>query len=271
MKKTINKFLVWLLARPLFYKFNKKIYLLALNGLGILNFKTSEISGERSFLTRITRNFEAGAVVLDVGANVGNYSHSIKKLIPETIIYAFEPHPKTFKILQENAIKNKYIALNLGCGKSRSKLELYDYEDKDGSSHASLYRDAITNLRQCNSVSHIVDIIDLDSFLSEQSIQKVSLLKIDVEGNEYSVLEGLKESINKDMIEIIHFEFNEMNVFSKTFFKDFYDLLNNYRFFRLLPNHLLPLDKYSPLFCEIFAYQNIVAIHKNNSLSMSMS
>jgi FkbM family methyltransferase len=199
MKQTIRNFLVWILARPFFYGFNVKLYIL---------------------------------------------------------------------VLQENAKNNKYTALNLGCGKSKSKLELYDYENKDGSSHASLYRGAINELRQCNSVSHIVDIIDIDSFISEQNIQKVSLLKIDVEGNEYSVFEGLKEALKKGIIEIIHFEFNEMNIFSRTFFKDFYDLLEDYQLFRMLPNHLLPLDTYSPIFCEIFAYQNIVAVHKNYRLNL---
>ncbi len=268
MKQTIRNFLVWILARPFFYSFNVRLYLLVLNFLGILNWKNDKISGEYSFLTKLTKNFQPGSVVLDIGANVGNYSNLIKQLNSEIIIYAFEPHPKTFKILQENAMKNKYNALNLGCGKSKSKLELYDYENQDGSSHASLHRGAINELRQCNSVSHLVDVIDLDSFLSEQNIQKVNLLKIDVEGNEYIVLEGLKEALKKGMIEIIHFEFNEMNIFSRTFFKDFYDLLEDYKIFRMLPSHLLPLDTYSPIFCEIFAYQNIVAVHKNYRLNL---
>jgi FkbM family methyltransferase len=268
MKQTIRNFLVWILARPFFYSFNVRLYSLTLNFLGILNWKNDKISGEYSFLAKLTKNFQPGSVVLDIGANVGNYSNLIKQLNSGVMIYAFEPHPKTFKILQENAIKNKYKALNLGCGKSKSKLELYDYKNQDGSSHASLYRGAINELRQCNSVSHLVDVIDLDSFLSEQNIQKVNLLKIDGEGNEYSVLEGLKEALKKGMIEIIHFEFNEMNIFSRTFFKDFYDLLEDYKIFRMLPSHLLPLDTYSPIFCEIFAYQNIVAVHKNYRLNL---
>jgi hypothetical protein len=44
----------------------------------------------------------------------------------------------------------------------------------------------------------------------------------------------LKEALKKGIIEIIHFEFNEMNIFSRTFFKDFYDLLEDYQLFRVL-------------------------------------
>jgi len=54
-----------------------------------------------------------------------------------------------------------------------------------------------------------------------------------------------------------------MNVSSRAFFRDFWRLLENYQFYRLLPNHMLEIKNYSPLSCEIFAYQNIVAILKD--------
>jgi len=49
-----------------------------------------------------------------------------------------------------------------------------------------------------------------------------------------------------------------MNVFSRVFMHDFFELMKGYRFYRLLPHGLLPLKRYIPL-TEIFAYQNIVA------------
>lgn len=61
-------------------------------------------------------------------------------------------------------------------------------------------------------------------------------------------------------IKAIHFEFNEMNVHSRAFFRDFWNLLDGYRFYRLLPNEMLEIKTYHPLYCEVFAYQNIVAI-----------
>jgi len=54
-----------------------------------------------------------------------------------------------------------------------------------------------------------------------------------------------------------------MNVYSRVFFRDFYELLVNYNFFRMLPDGLIFLGKYNPIFQEIFAYQNIVAIRKD--------
>jgi len=63
-------------------------------------------------------------------------------------------------------------------------------------------------------------------------------------------------------IKAIHFEFNEMNLASRTCFRDFWSLLSNYDFFRLLSSGMIKIDKYSPVQTEIFAYQNIVAILK---------
>ena len=57
-----------------------------------------------------------------------------------------------------------------------------------------------------------------------------------------------------------------MNVISRRFFKDFWDFLPEYDFFRLLPEGVLPLVQYVPSHCEIFAYQNIVCTRKGRPL-----
>ena len=267
MKRKIRHFSRWVLARSFFYKLNKFMFLLSLNNLGVLNYENDRISGEYSFLVKLTKTWGVDSIAIDVGANVGNYSNLIKKLTPNTKVYAFEPHPKTFKILENNAKINSYSAFNLGCGKEKSKLKLYDYENKDGSSHASVFKEVIENLVHSNSIAHIIDVIDLDSFLVEQNVKRVNLVKIDVEGNEYSVLEGLQDSIKSGMIDIIQFEFNQMNVVSRNFFRDFYEILCDYRLFRMLPDALVPLGEYNPVFCEIYAFQNIVAIHKSSEFN----
>jgi len=74
------------------------------------------------------------------------------------------------------------------------------------------------------------------------------------------VLRGGIKTLKKKKIKAIHFEFNEMNVVSRCFFRDFWKILDQYKFYRLLPNGMLEIRNYTPLSCEIFAYQNIVAI-----------
>ena len=203
-----------------------------------------------------------GGVVLDVGANFGKYSKLVQHFNPSANIYAFEPHPKTYKKLCEIMQKNNFHAVNAAVGEAEGTLSLYDYAEKDGSTHASLFKDVIEGIHDAESIAHEVDVIRLDDFIKSNGLQNISLLKVDTEGNELNVLKGALESIKAGKIKAIHFEFNEMNVASRTYFRDFWSLLNNYDFFRLLPSGMIKIDKYSPVQTEIFAYQNIVAILK---------
>jgi hypothetical protein len=91
-------------------------------------------------------------------------------------------------------------------------------------------------------------------------LQHISLLKIDTEGHEFEVLLGARNAIDRGSIEVVHLEFNEMNVISRIFCRDFFELLKDYSFYRMLPDGLLPLGPYTAVTCELFAYQNLVAI-----------
>ena len=255
---------VFMFARPLFLNLNRLLYRLSLSGLGILNYKTNNVSGEKDFIKKFIPD-KAG-IVIDVGANVGDYISELVNINKNIVIHAFEPHPKTFSKLLKN-IKNysNVFVYNKGASSKCGLLNLYDYGTNDGSEHASLFRDVLSEIHGAKSVaSHKVELIDLDSFIESNKIAEVSLLKIDTEGNELEVLRGCSKSIDSGKIKAIHFEFNEMNVASRVFFKDFWVILSNYEIYRLLPSGMIKLNKYSSIYCEIFAYQNIVAIQKSN-------
>jgi len=180
----------FLFARPSFAKFNKLLHRLALSGLGVLNYKSTTVSGEKAFLRKYLKNKKG--VVIDVGANQGNYSLEAFGFSPSIQIYAFEPHPITFKVLSKKVGKLPNIMpINMGMSASPGKLQLFDYPTKDGSSHASLFQDVITELHGAGSaVSHEVALTTLDDFVSSENIPEITLLKIDTEGNELEVLRG---------------------------------------------------------------------------------
>jgi hypothetical protein len=87
-------------------------------------------------------------------------------------------------------------------------------------------------------------------------------LKIDTEGCELDVLKGFRRYIEGGKVGAVQFEFNEMNVLSRAYFHDFWNLMPGYDFYRLLPGGMIRLEGYVPLFCEIFAFQNIVALRR---------
>ena len=100
-------------------------------------------------------------------------------------------------------------------------------------------------------------------FFSANNINEVSLLKIDTEGNELKVLMGITEFIESGKIHLIHFAFNEMNVSSKVYYSDFWNMLSNYHLYRLLSSGMIKIENYRPVYCALFAHQNNVAVLKD--------
>lgn len=265
MIEAIFKIYAYLFGGKIFIKFNKFLYQLSLRGMGILNYQSDYLSGEKLWLNTYLRKLQS-PVVIDVGANVGKYSEDVLSINKNSHIMAFEPHPKTYKNLIDNITVNNFEPYNFGVGEKEGVLELYDYNVNDGSAHASLYKDVIKDLHNSESISHQVDIVKLDTFLKDKGIDAVDLLKIDTEGNELNVLYGVEEYIRSRKIKAIQFEFNSMNIISKSSFKEFWDFLSNYKMYRILAGgRLLEIKNYDPVWCEIYAYQNIVAILKSNA------
>ena len=257
----------FLFVRKRFYKLNRFLYRVSLRGIGVLNYETDAVSGESRFLTSLLQQ-RPKIVVLDVGANVGAYSNLVASLDENAQIYAFEPHPRSFLQLRA-AASNRYCAINAGVGDQPGRLPLFDYASADGSQHASLYRAVIEDIHDSAAAETFVDVLTIDDFIRDQNIDSVGLLKIDTEGHEYNVLKGASDAIRSGTIQVIHFEFNEMNVISRVFMKDFMDLLGNYRLYRMFPDGLAELGRYNAATWEVFAYQNIVAVHFSSNFDAS--
>jgi FkbM family methyltransferase len=228
--------------------------------IGVTNFNSAS-NGEDRFLEGYLTGLTA-PVIFDVGANVGHFTKTVMNLNETAVVYAFEPHPITFAKLRGNDFGRGFHSFNYGLGQANTNGRLYDYMDQDGSEHASVHRGVIEQIHLGQAISHDIRIRTLDAFVSENGIGRIQLLKVDTEGNEMAVFRGGENTIRSGAIDVIQFEFNEMNVISRTFFKDFFDFLPDYDFFRLTHQGALFIRRYVPCFCEIFAYQNIVCVKK---------
>ena len=88
------------------------------------------------------------------------------------------------------------------------------------------FRGVLKDLHRAKTIKETnVPLITLDAYCCAASIRGIDFLKIDTEGNELKVLKGSQAMIQKNAIRAIQFEFNEMNVVSRVFLKDFYDIL----------------------------------------------
>ena len=77
--------------------------------------------------------------------------------------------------------------------------------------------------------------------------------------HELFVPRGCSNRLQEEPVGVFEFEFNEMNVISRTFLRDFYTALEDFVFYRLRSDGLIPLGKYDAR-NEIFKFQNIIAI-----------
>lgn len=249
----------FIFARRRFYKFNKVVFRCALRGLGVLNYESDKLTGEKRFLLDYVRS-GSDFVLFDVGANVGRYSRAVLEINKNAIIYAFEPHPINYERLSRNITGDNVHTLNMAVGNEDGNCVLYDYRYDDGSTHASVVDGVIEQIHHSESTNHVVPIARLDTILERELVDHVDLLKIDVEGGELDVLRGIKKALQGGKIKAIQFEFNEMNVLSRVFMRDFIELLPHFTLYRMAPYGLIPLGKYDPVFFEIFAFQNIAAV-----------
>ena len=251
-------------ARKRYYKFHRKMLGLALRGLGINNYESPMISGEDYLVRKILRDKIRFAI--DVGANEGNYAAALLSWNPNVRIWCIEPHPKTFKRLTSRFAETSNVSAHqIALGSQNGEAELYDYSHGEGSPHASCLPGIIERVHKSEASSISVDLQTLDTFVNRHQISKLDLLKIDAEGQEFAILENGLWAIRETNVTYIQFEFNEMNLISRTSLADFVDLLPDYTFHRLVPDGLVRIK--NPLATEnkIYVYQNILAVRRNGA------
>lgn len=261
-----------LLNRPSLAWFAHGLYDFALRCNGIaINFhgRHGLTVGEERFAAAWLRPGASGAqltpgtpgVLLDVGANHGAYTLYLRRLVPTARIYAFEPHPKTFTILQGRLGADADVTLlPLAVSDSPGAMRLYDFADDDGSTQASLDEGAV-RLFTGAVRSHDVTVTTIDAVMAEFAIERIRLLKIDTEGFDLAVLRGAKQALAARTIDAIQFEFIPANIARHVTMRDFFEVLQGYRIFRLCMNGgLTPLDPYDVKRCEIYVTHNLIAL-----------
>jgi FkbM family methyltransferase len=124
---------------------------------------------------------EEGMVVMDVGANIGYLTLLFCRAVgPKGAVFAFEPEPDNFSDLARTVEHNDIrwcTTVNSACG-------ALDCEASLATGLNGYIQPQSTAVANCHMVS-------LDSFVSEHKVSKVDLVKIDVEGFEVDVLNGM--------------------------------------------------------------------------------
>ncbi len=263
MNTTIKKLVRLFLGKTYLQSFFELLYKISIKGMNFGDSETSQ-SGEEWVLHYVKNKITSRKVIIfDVGANQGQYATLATTIFKDKAnIYSFEPGKTTFSILEKNtsAIPNIHRN-NIALGKEVSDATLH--YDQTGSGLASLYERKLDHININFSQNENVTVTTLDAFCGLQSINKIDFLKMDVEGNELDVLKGAHEMLKSKKITMLQFEFGGANIDSRTYFQDFYLLLENkYVMYRVLQNGLKKINQYSEL-QEIFTTVNYFAELKN--------
>jgi FkbM family methyltransferase len=148
-----------------------------------------------------------GMILLDIGAHIGQYTLVASQLVGESgAVHSFEPDPETFKWLSANLRLNqrKNVHLNqLALSDAPGKTTFY-LSTPDDIGCNSLAKPANYSGREVEVTTTTVD-----SYLEQQRVPRVDLLKADIEGAEYAMLSGACSLLSSDHKPIIIMEFEE--------------------------------------------------------------
>lgn len=203
-KKRLGKILF---RQALFQK--KDLVIPSKNGLRFHLLNTHDSVGRDLFfdgeyepktIRAIEQYLSSGDVFIDAGANIGAISLPVAKR-NKVNVFSFEPAPHIFQILKKNkeinAIDNITL-MPMGLSDKAGTTDFYESDRMHGWS----------GMVKIDSFQHYkVNTTTLDLFAAEQGIERIAVLKADVQGWEYHVFKGAAQLLNEKRIGTIVFEF----------------------------------------------------------------
>lgn len=131
-----------------------------------------------------------GDVILEIGAYTGIYAIKMSKLVGDTgKVIAVEAINKNYKILQKNIEINNIsnlIALKKAVWNKKGTLKFYSNKMQDNSAIKGIVNTKNTIEVECDTI---------DSIVKNQNIKKVDFIRIQVNGAENEVIDGMDETI----------------------------------------------------------------------------
>jgi FkbM family methyltransferase len=199
-------------------------------------------------------------VAFDVGANKGLYTSALTKRFPNlTEIHAFEPNKTLYSNVLTHLRSSKVKINNLALGSTEGEAILFSVPGQSGL--GSLTKRELWHHDLEASEQSAVEVSTLDKYCQSAGVVNIDILKIDVEGHELDVLAGATKMLDEKRIQLVQFEFGGCNVDTRTYFRDFWNLLNRkygFDIYRITPFGLTKLKDYSEL-DEIFTTTNYIA------------
>lgn len=254
--KTPLKHLFWVFSNwwgaalgwPWLLPLNRIVLNLSLHALGYDN---PRFSGESRFMQKILKNQNI-TVALDIGANVGNYSTELIETLGCTV-YAVEPLSSSYAELESCAksFPDKLLPRHMAFADFTGVASMHAKSPK--SEKATL-----GTAGPHDTITEEVAVTTVDAFVKSEFLKHIDFIKIDTEGYEREVLQGMQDTLHTLKPKCIQFEFNIMQLQRGYTVLDLQKLLPGYALYRLLPHGWVKINAHT--FADnIYMFQNIVA------------
>ncbi|MBT3209366.1 MAG: FkbM family methyltransferase [Bacteroidetes bacterium] len=214
-------------------------------------------NGELTVLKKISK-FNP-AVIIDGGANIGNYSLLLREYNPQSKIFAFEPVVDTFNQLKNKVGEQKNIVpINKGLFSETCSKEINIFNSH---THSSIYD--IKGISYQSTDLQSIELTSGDDFAIEQGLDEIDFVKLDLEGAEYDAIVGFRNLLERKRIKVIQFEYGYINISTKKLLIDFYTLLNEFGYLvgKIFPK-IVEFRDYNFMH-EDFIGPNFIAVNKN--------
>jgi FkbM family methyltransferase len=134
---------------------------------------------------------DAVRTVLDIGANVGVTALYFSQIFPNAQVYAFEPAPDNFAVLERNIANSKRIrGFNFGLGAEDAALELFHSDNPVNFGGYSLHPAGSDTSKKVR-----IQVRNAAAVLAELSLASVDVVKVDTEGAEWDILTAFPDSV----------------------------------------------------------------------------
>lgn len=219
-------------------------------------------NGELRFVREAAPHLD---VVLDVGANVGDWTASVLELRPTATIHAFEPSTSAHHALLRRGFPDNVTVHKAALSSRTGTAPLHIFGEASGlnSLHNRFGLEDGYGIPPATQTEEAM-LLTADEFCMSHGLQRVDLMKVDTEGHEVDVLQGSVQSLKSGIIRRVQFEYGGTYIDSRRFLKDAFDVFAglDYVIFRIIPDGLIACPRYDQRI-ETFQYNNFVAIRSD--------
>lgn len=164
--------------------------------------------------------------VFDIGANVGQFASQIHRVLPDAMLYSFEPLEDCYnELVKKMAHLPRFRAFKFALGDRNGQAQIYRNDYTPSSSILSMEE---LHKRAFPFTSHAtvqeIEMKRLDDILDQLDIVENVLVKIDVQGAEDKVIMGGEQLLSRASILIVETSFQCLYQ-GQPLFDDIYDML----------------------------------------------